>query len=681
MNFFNNKKHLAYFALGLILVTTVMIYYPTRHYEFIDFDDHIYITNNEHIRDLSPHGIINILFGPTHVQGTRLTILSLAVDYAIGGLNPSVYRMHNIFLYLMGMVVLFFFIRKLFQRYDLAILVVGLFAVLSTHVESVVWVSQRKDMLYFLFYFLALLAYLKYLEKNHNVKWLLAAFLFFFLSFHAKVAAAPLVVVLFLIDYYKKRPFEWKMILEKVPFILFFLFYSIRYSGLDTTMTSVIYEDAEQVKNMTMVYYTFTDRLFMGAYALLYYIRMFFYPHPIYFIHPYPEKINDALPQEYYTSFATILMIAAAVTFLFFKLKTKNKRQLLFGLLFFLVNIGLYLHVLVDIKGIVIVADRYTYVAYVGLLIITASIIAQLFNSRQRFFKTWMLRLGLLLYAILFIQHAVVAIKYTKAWQNDKTLFTEIIEKNINIVYAYNNRGTYYYNNQEFEKALADFNKAIKINPNAVHLYNNRGATYVQLEMYEEALSDLKISIKYNPNDKATQFNLAKCLLFIEDQDESIKAYEKVIEKDPYNADAWNDRGKLKNEMGLYHDAIYSLNKAIELDATNHLAYNNRGISYASIYEYDKAMSDFHKAIKLDSLYSDPYMNIATILALNNYCGDAIYYYNKAIDLKHTNPYVYFNRGVCFFNLNQREAACKDWEKAHSLGVEEALIELQTNCN
>lgn len=679
-DFFKDKKHLCFFALGIVLLVTAFIYVPSRNYELIDWDDHIYITNNELIRDISPEGIVYILFGPTHIQGTRLTLISFAIDYAIGGLNPAVYRTHNIILYLLGIVVLFVFIRKLFSRYDLALLVVTLFAVLSTHIESVVWVSQRKDMLYFLFFFLSLLAYLKYLDNKKNaIAWLILSFFLFFLSFHAKVAAAPLALILFLIDYYKKRPFSWRLILDKTPHIAFFLFYSIRYSTPDAAPVSMSFEMGEETLSSFGIF-SLTDRIFLGSYAFIYYIKMFFYPHPIYFIHPYPTKIDGSLPTEYYISFFIAVLLTVAVVYLLYKIKTPNKRQLIFGLLFFMINIALYLHVLVDIKGVVVVADRYTYVAYVGLLIVVASIIIRLLNAKKKPYKKNMLRLALFVYAILFIQHTIVAKTYIKAWKDDLTVFNDLIAKNPNVFHAYNNRGIYYVNNNELEKALKDFNRAIELNPNMAYLYNNRGATYVKLEMYEKALPDLQISLKLNPDDKSAQFNIAKCLLFLEQSEESLKAFDKYFERNLENADAWNDRGKALNEMGHYHDAIYSLNKALSLDSTQHLAYNNRGIAYAHLYEYDKAMSDFHKALELDSTYSDPYMNIGTILALNNYFADAVNYYNIAIDLLHHNPYVYMNRAACYFELNEIEKACMDWEIAYSLGVTEALYEFEQYC-
>ena len=315
MNLLKEKKKIAFIVLGLTLIITALIYLPVKDYEFLYFDDDTYVTENKSITDISPQGIIQILFGKENNQHPRLTILSFAIDYAIDGLNPRVYHLHNLLLYLLGITVLFFFIQKLFRRYDFAVLLVLLFAVLSTHVESVAWISQRKDMLYFLFYFLSLLCYLKYIDNEKNsIVWIVCSFLFFFMSFHSKVAALTLFPTLFLIDYLRKRKITWKLLLDKTPFILLFLYFLIMFSFDNGAKDNI--EPANQALTSS-IFYSFKDKIYLASFSLIYYLKMFFYPHPIYLIHPYPEKENGLFPPEYYYSFFILIVLISALIILF----------------------------------------------------------------------------------------------------------------------------------------------------------------------------------------------------------------------------------------------------------------------------------------------------------------------------------------------------------------------------
>jgi tetratricopeptide (TPR) repeat protein len=677
MNLLKEKKKIAFIALSLILIITALIYLPVKDYEFLYFDDDTYVTENKSITDLSPHGIVQILFGKENDDNPRLTILSFAIDYAIDGHNPRVYHLHNLLLYLLGICVLFFFIRKLFKRYDFAVLLVLLFAVLSTHVESVVWISQRKDMLYFLFYFLSLLFYLKYIEDKKNaIVWIVLSFLFFFMSFHSKVAALSLLPTLFLVDYLRKRQITWKLLLEKTPFVLLFFYFILMFS-IDNASNENTAAASQMISSS--VFYTFKDKIFLASFSLLYYLKMFFYPHPIYLIHPYPEKENGLFPLEYYYSFFVVLLLISALIILFVKLKTRNKRELLFGLLFFLINIGLYLH-FVSIKGIVIVADRYSLVAYVGLLIMLCSIILTLFSSLKSIKKGIALSFFILVYTGLFIQHSFVTARYIPKWKNNELIFTDIITKNPNVFQAYNNRGIYYLNNKEYFKAINDFTKAIEINPLIAYLYNNRGYAFMETEQYSKALSDFQKSLSMNPNDYKVQHNLSKCHIFMKNFHDGLKAYDELIKDNPEKAEVWNDRGKLKNELGMYQEAIFDFNQALLLNAKLISAYNNRGIAYANIQDYDKAMDDFNTAISIDNNCAESYMNKGNLLSLTKKHTAAIQNYNLAIAINGENAYAYMNRAACYYEIMDIDMACKDWERAESLGMQEAGNLLKEYC-
>jgi len=674
MDFLGRKKYLAFIILGIILVFTAIVYSPVKDYEFLNLDDDVYVTNNKLIRDVSPEGIVNILFGPNKTKGTRITLLSFAIDYSIDELNPRVYHIHNLILYLLGIIIVFFFVRKLFDIYDIAVLVAVLFAVLATHVESVAWITERKDMLYLIFYFLSLLAYLKYLDGSKNaIVWIILSFIGFYLSFHSKVAAAPLPIILILIDYYKKRKITWKLVLEKIPFFIFLAIYILRYSSVGAENSISGQMDQSQMGEILSPSsaYAFKDKFFLAAFTLIYYVKMFFYPSPLYFIHSYPLKENALLPVEYYYSFFAAIILVSILIVLIVKIKSKNKREWIFGLLFFLTNIALYFH-FVNIKGIVVVADRYTYVAYIGLIIILASSILHLIRNKKKIIRFIALPLFIGLYLGLFTQHSIATVNYLRVWKNNKMLYTDLLSKDSTVSVAYNNRGITYLEEEELDKAIYDFTKAIEFEPNMYFAYNNRGAVYMKKQMYQEALADFQNALRISPNDMKAQYNLSRCHLLMKNYHEGLRNYDRLIEQHPEMAKAWNDRGKIKNDLTLFSDALYDLNKAIELDSNLYEAYNNRGISKASLGDYEGALSDFNKSMDINADFAEAYLNRGNIFAMQKKYNLALDDYNMAIKINPENGLAYLNRGSCNYELKDSYSACEDWTKALSYGIQQA---------
>jgi protein O-mannosyl-transferase len=681
MDYLENKKWLHYIILGCIIFLAGLLYSPVLDSSFLHFDDDSYVIENEMIRDFSPQGIKRIFFADDHSRLPRLTLFSFALDYSLDGLNPKVYHLHNLILYLLGILILFFFVKKLLKRNDIALLVVLLYSFLATHVESVAWIAQRKDMLYFLFYFLALIFYLYYLENTkRKYLFILLTFIFFACSFHSKVAAAPLPFVLFLIDYFKKRKLNWRLIVEKLPFIIYLLYYILHFSF--STEVPQIHDESmqmQQVYSSFGIFYTFIDKIFLAAFSSVYYLKMFFFPYPVYLIHPYPEKNQGILPQEYYLSAVFLLILIFFLVIFIRRMKKERKSFWIFSLSFFMLNIGIYLH-FISIKGIVVVADRYSLVAYVGLLILLASIIVGFAKSKVKKHRKILLPLSLSLYLFLLFHHGIAASNYVKVWKNDESLFSDLISKNNKVYQAYNNRAIYYYKNTEYHKAIGDFSQAIRINPYISYLYNNRGVVYLEIDDYEKALEDFQLSLELKPNDNKTILNISKTYSLLNRNEESLQAFNDLLEEEADNFSALNDRGRILNELDKPLEALDDLNKAIAINPNFSFAYNNRGISYSKMGDFENAMKDFENAIATDPTYADPYMNKANVLGMYERFTEAIAYYDKAIALQIDNPYAYMNRAACYFELNNLDMACKDWKAAEKKGVIEATDIIQIHC-
>ncbi len=252
--------------LAAVLIIAVCLS-PALKNGFVNWDDEYYVVSNALLR--GPQWI-GIFTRPVVSNYHPLTVLSLAANYAISGTEPWSYLLFNLLLHLANTVLVFWFAYLLSDKKRwVALFTALLFGIHPMHVESVVWISERKDVLYTLFFLLSLLAYWKYLQTNRSTGYW-ACFLLFACSLLSKPAAIVLPLVLLLLDYWKERPFTRRVVLEKIPFFL--------VGGLFAVVTLKL----QSVTAMTSLdLYPFWVRLFFASYAIIVYLAWFFVPHPL----------------------------------------------------------------------------------------------------------------------------------------------------------------------------------------------------------------------------------------------------------------------------------------------------------------------------------------------------------------------------------------------------------------
>ena len=227
-----------YIGILVCLVLTFIVMSPNLNNEFLNWDDQEYISKNPLIKDLSVQGIKNI-FQNEHIIASYVPIVlvSWAVDYAIGGMNPTMFHLSNIIIHLIVVLLVYWLVLLVSKRKGIALLAALLFGIHPMHVEAVSWLSARKDLMYSLFFVPALISYYYYIEREPRygrIYTYLGCLLFFVLSLYSKGTAVILPFILLLFDYYFIRTDIKKVILEKLPFFLlsaFFIYKSIQLQG------------------------------------------------------------------------------------------------------------------------------------------------------------------------------------------------------------------------------------------------------------------------------------------------------------------------------------------------------------------------------------------------------------------------------------------------------------------
>ncbi|HEX6846945.1 MAG TPA: tetratricopeptide repeat protein [Chitinophagaceae bacterium] len=546
----------------LSLVITAICFLPMFQNGFTNWDDDVYVLNNPLLRGPDWNGIFTReVVGNYH----PLTVITLAINYGLTELNPSSYLITNYLLHLINTLLVFQFIYKISGRkLNVAFFVAIIFGIHPMHVESVAWVSERKDVLYTLFFLLALIRYWEYLVKGRKRNYWLCL-LFFLFSLLSKPAAIILPLVLILLDYWKDKSFVKKRIADKIPFFIFSLIIAI--------ITLKIQSGSAVVK---LDSYPLWSRPLLGSYSVVIYLVRFFVPYPLSAFHPFPD--TDHLTWPYLFS---PFVIVGLLIFLWFK---RRNRLIIFCSLFFIVNLLLVSHI-VSI-GSSVVSERYTYVPYIAIAFLVG-----MWLDQQRTIVAQ--KAILIVSSLVIIVFGYMTWQQIGVWKDSPTLWTNVIEHYPNAPLPRTNR--------------ANYNIARAGDP--AHINESKA-------LYQQALDDCNAALLSKPDDEMGLSNRQNIYLNLGQDSLAFKDAETLIRLYPNNKAGYYTRGVVYHRNNQPDKALADLNKCLSLDATIDWGYSYRAsILFNSFQKYAEAISDYNKAIELNP-HPNHYLN-------RSYC----YYY------------------------------------------------------
>ncbi|NTW31267.1 MAG: tetratricopeptide repeat protein [Bacteroidetes bacterium] len=596
-------------APSAIIVFTALIYLRALFNDFANLDDDMYILKNPYIRDFSLNGIKAIFTSFYCSNYHPLTTITYLFEFKCFGLSPFPYHLINVILHLINTFIVYKLSEKLSGNSLTALIVTALFAVHPMHVESVAWVSERKDVLYALFYLLALLVYLRYIGNGYKLKYYTGVLFLFILSLLSKSAAVTLPLLMILVDIYKGRKINTKSLLEKIPFLLLSVVF-----GILAIMSQQVVGSGNEIS----LSFNFIERIFLLTYTLAFYLVKLVFPFNLSAMHYYPNE--QTLPWEFYATFPFLLITG----WLLLK-KTSLRKVIFFGVIFFIITISVMLQIVH--VGFALAAERYSYIPYLGLFFI----IGQWITDIQKIYFKKVVFAIFFLFIIIFSYQTYDRIG---AWKNGETLFTDIIKKNPEMYHAYWMRGNIKYNKDDLQGALIDYNKAIEYNPYFTLCFIVRGDIHNRLNNYNEALKDLN----------------------------------KAISSDSTIAEAYNTRGMTYLGLGNTKLALNDYNKAVKLTPKYLKAYINRGVLKAKTNDLEGAMKDFNIAIDLNPIDATLYNYRGNVKNFLKDFKSAVEDFNYSLKLDKSYPAAYYNRGVSRFNLKDTAGACEDWNNAMKLG-------------
>jgi Flp pilus assembly protein TadD len=668
----------------LLFGLVVWTFLPSLHGDFIDIDDGVFVGRNTHI-NLT---LANVVWAFGHAFDSNwipLTLWSFMLDHQLYGLKPWGYHLTNVLLHAVNTVLVFLVLRRMMGlRSDKSIgattpqagatwrslMVAALFGLHPLRVESVAWISERKDVLSVTFWMLTLWAYTRYAQSVTSGKCRVTvtgavtaaplwsrvtchvslcyclALVFFALGLMSKPMMVTLPCVLLLLDYWPLERWQRKnlrgLLLEKVPFFLL--------SAIVSVVTYNTQKNGSMMSNvLTGLTLSFGARLENAVVSYARYLGKLFWPVDLCALYPYP----DHWPTQRIL-LAGLLALGLSVLVLVLR---RRQPFLITGWLW-------YLGTLVPALGLVPVgpqamADRYIYIPSIGILIIVVWGVCQL----TRGWSCQGIGLGaaggvLALVCIALTRHQI------GYWKDDVSVWRHTVALTENNYFAHNCLGRAWFVQGRLDESIREIQEAVRLKPDFAEPYCNLGRAYAAQGRVDEALACYQKALEVRPDYVAAHNSLGSLLLQKGQVGQVMIHCQKALELEPDNVTARNNLGFAFSLMGRLDEAAAQLQKVVEIQPDNEVAQNNLGSVLLRMGRVDEAIGHFHSALKLQPNSAETHNNIAGVLFSRGQMDEAIHEFQEAARLQPDGPEIHRNLGYALGRQGRLDEAIRELQEA-----------------
>ncbi len=568
-------------ALLIVLAITFLAFTSSLSNKFVNWDDDVNIVENENTEILDWVHVKAIFTSDVIGNYNPLPILTLAIERHFVGLEGTwLYHWTNLFLHLFCVFFAFRITRALGLSIWASAFCAVLFGIHPLRVESVAWVTERKDVLFAAFYLPAFYLYIKYVKEEENRRKLYVYMLILFVfSLLSKVQAVALPLSMLAYDYYARRvnlndiKGLFNMVVEKIPFFLL---------SLASGLTNVYFLSKNSSIGIGMdddiTHFTFLDRLAIGGYSFMVYLMKLIFPYEMSPLYPYPQALD-------WTFYILAPIGVAAVFYAMYKIYQSDNRAIVFGFLFFFLNVVFMLQIVGAGQGFL--ADRFTYIPYFGCFFITAYLFDRVISSQESSYKTFAYGLA----GIFVLMFSLMTFQQNKIWENGATLWTHVLKYYTNSEMALGNKARYQREVlKDYKAALENFSKSLSIKQKP-ETHNGRGKTYFDMgngtELTQKAIADYTAALALP--------SLAKL---------EKKAIGEIYANRGAAYGRLSEEAKDRNYLSL---ALADINKSVEYDAKNKNSYLNGYLICSQLGNPQGAIENIDKYIALSPYEADMY--------------------------------------------------------------------------
>ncbi len=648
------KSRVGPIALVLFLATMVL-YARTFHFDFVNYDDPVFVTENPIVRSgLTMDGLV-LAFTTAHADYWRpLSWVSHMMDVELFGMHAGFHHLTNVLWHSAAAGALFFAMRALTGALWPSAFVAALFAWHPLRVESVAWIAERKDVMCGCFWFLTLWAYAHYAMRL-NRRWYLATFVLFLLGLMSKPMIITLPFQLLLLDFWPLRRMPWprvvsvntsqprgrpsepsrapaasvtELLSEKIPFfaaavcVAVSSFYSVHDMGAMATLPAV----------------SLSSRLVNCVVSYATYVAMLFWPANLAVLYPLP-------PTWPVWRVVVSAMLVISMTYLAISL-ARTRPYILAGWLWFIT-------ILLPVIGLVqageqVFADRYTYVPCVGLFM--AAVWLALDGLKEGKNLRGFLPFGAGAAVIACIVATSLQLSH---WQNSVTLFEHALKVTQNNPVAHANLSGAFLEAGRFKEAAEQAAAALRLRPDFVVAENNLGAALAEAGKFEEAAAHFAAVLRLRPNRPDTLINLATLSSKVGRHSEARAYFASAVANgaDPVTVESF---------VGQFSEKARRQPDDFE-------AWYNLGSALTAAGRNVEAISALENVVRLKPDYADPHIDLGIVLAKQNRLAEAVEQFHEGLRLNPNSFEGHSHLARVLFSLGRTNEARLHDETANSL--------------
>ena len=599
-------------CLGLV---TAAVYWPVRHFAFVNYDDPVYIYQNRHLQAGLTANALGWALTTGLDQWMPVTWMVRILEWRFFGPDAGGHHVVNVVFHIANTLLLFTVLRRMTGAVWRSAFVAGLFALHPLHVEPVAWVTGFKDVLSTCFWMLTVWAYAKYVQQRNierrtptasqppvaafrlppSAFYSLSLFLFA-LGLMSKPMVVTLPFVLLLLDYWPLGRTRWakpaliqvsgqsftevlrespsQLLKEKIPFLVL--------TAVSCVLTFQARHGAGTLASLRTV--PLGDRVANALISYVIYLRQLIWPGGLTVFYPYRRW-----PWDMAVEAGALLVLLTVVVFW----RARREPSLVVGWLW-------YLGTLVPVLGLIQVgslsmADRYTYLPLIGLFIMVAwSVPGDVLERRAWKLTAWVVP------AMVLAVCAVLSQVQLGYWRNSETLFRHAVSVTPNNWLAHDDLGVALQSEGRITEAIVEYRESLRINPNNVRAHNNLALALFKEGKVQEAIGHWKWALQLAPAFAEAHNNLGNALLLQDNLTEAIEQFEQAVRFKPDFAEAHNNLGTLLLEQGKVAEAIAQFDLALRFHPDYAQAHNNLGIALEKANRLTEAISHYQEALRLN---------------------------------------------------------------------------------
>ncbi len=566
----------AYIWVGLIILITFITYSPTLHNGFV-WDDFQDVVDNQLLHTSAGlQALWTAQWRDTPLQYYPLTFTTFWMEYHVWGLHPLGYHMINVLLHTANAILVGLLLSRL--SVPGAWLAALIFAVHPVQVESVAWITERKNVLSGFLFLLAFLAYLRFLRCPARRWWFYGlAIALYLCALLGKSAVVPLPAVLLVVLWWKREKITREDLASLVPFFLL---------GTLMGILTMHFEAAFSNTQSPEWHPSLIQRFLLAGRALWFYAGKIIWPHPVMIIYPLWQINTSAWWQYLYPLGA----LGATLALWFYRARL-GKAPLAAVLFFTLMLAPVLGFISVGFMHDSFVMDHWQYLASIGLIALVVACGTHLVRERA---------LGTCAAAIVVTVLCVWSWHHCEAFRSQETLYGEEVALNPRCWSAYYNLGNVYLRTNRLEDAVEQYERAIQLKPDHEAALNNLAFALLQLGVVNEAVDRLEQVVRIDAKSADAHYNLATALARVGRIQDAIGEYEQVVHLKPDFVEAHYVLGVLFARTGRTQQAINEFLQTLRLRPENANAHYAVGVLLANEGKPDEAISHLERAVALE---------------------------------------------------------------------------------